>query len=75
MRDWQKYRKLREKRGHEEDETPAQIRARIAREIRDGARCGRCHLLVPCGGHEMLTVEFHAARRRGNEAVIVEASR
>lgn len=66
MRSDQKYRLLREKRGHEETETPAQIDARNAREIRVGERCGRCRLLRPCGGHEELTIEFHAQRRTGD---------
>ncbi len=59
-----KYERMREARGHEETETPTQIDTRIARDISTGKRCGRCHLLAPCGGHETLAAQFHAERRR-----------
>lgn len=42
--------------------------ARVALDVDAGLRCGRCHLLNPCLGHETMSLEWNAARRHGESA-------
>ena len=47
--------------------TSASLRSEtvILAEVARGERCPRCWLVTPCGGHETLSLEWHASRRRG----------
>jgi len=49
-----------------DDETPREMRARVAAEVAAGQRCGRCHLTLPCGGHDYQVMrDYHDPREGG----------